>query len=77
MSTAEMKQHVIQRIQSLENDNVLQEIESLLSFYDDGEIFVLSEQQKASIDQGLKDIAEGRFITDEEANKEIEEWLKE
>ena len=76
MSTAEMKQHVIEKIQLLEDDNVLRKIEDLLSFYDD-EIFILSEQQKASIDEGLKDIAEGRFITDEEANKEIEEWLKE
>lgn len=76
MSTAEMKQHVIDKIQLLEDDSVLQEIENLLAFYDDDEVFILSDEQMSSVKQGLKDFEEGNFLTNEEANKEIEEWLK-
>ena len=76
MSTAEIKQHVIERIQSLEDDNILQEIENLLAFYDDDEVIVFTDEQKARIEQGLKDYENGDYISNEQANKEAEEWLR-
>lgn len=35
-----------------------------------------SEAQKAAIERGRKEIAEGKFISDEQANAEIEEWFE-
>ena len=39
-------------------------------------MIMLSEDQKARIDKGIRDIEEGRYLTNNEANREIDEWLK-
>lgn len=46
----------------------------MLTFYED-EMIVFTDKQKARIQKGQKDVAEARFISNEEADKEIEEWL--
>ena len=40
------------------------------------DMIVLSDDQKTKIDSGIKDIEEGRYLTHDEANREINEWLK-
>ena len=40
-------------------------------------VFILSEKQKADIKLGLRQIAEGDYITNEELEKEEDEWLNE
>ncbi len=37
---------------------------------------ILSDFQKSKIDAGIKDMETGNFLSNEDANKEIEEWLK-
>jgi len=38
-------------------------------------LFQLTEQQKLAIAEGRNQIREGKFLTDEQANLEIEQWL--
>jgi predicted transcriptional regulator len=40
-------------------------------------IFKTTPEQKKKIEQGINDIKEGRFFTDEEVQKEVDKWLKE
>ena len=39
-------------------------------------MIILSDDQKAQIDKGMRDIEEGRYLTNNDANREITEWLK-
>ena len=41
----------------------------------DVEIYKLSNEQKAAIEEAESQIRNGEALTDEEASKEIEEWL--
>ncbi len=77
MFTTKMKQDLIEKIQSLSDETVLEEVYRILEVgLHENETITLTNEQKNLIDLGLKDIAEGNFLTNEQANNEIEEWLK-
>lgn len=76
MSTSELKKQLLEKIQSTTNKNLLEvacqlfDIESIES-----EIYLLNEGQNKAISEAEAQIISGRFLTNEEANKQIEQWL--
>ncbi len=38
--------------------------------------YMLNDAQRKAIDEAREQIRNGQFLTDEEADKEIEEWLE-
>lgn len=40
------------------------------------EVYTLNESQKMAVDEARAQIEKGQFLTVEQANKEIDEWLK-
>ena len=78
MSTLEIKKMLIRKIKSLDNKDLLVEVYHILDIEkEEFDTLVLNNEQKKSILQGEKDIQNGKFLTDEEANEDIEKWLKE
>ncbi len=68
---------MIDKIQLTDDDNILEEVYRILDVStQEVDRIILSDDQTASIDEGLRDYEEGRFLTNDEANREIEEWLK-
>jgi len=39
-------------------------------------VYMLSPEKKLAIEKGLKDVAEGRVYSSEEAQKMLREWLE-
>lgn len=77
MFTNQMKQELIDKIKSITDENILEEVYRIIEVgNEDVDRIMLSNQQKESIDLGIKDIEEGNYLSNEEANQEIEEWLK-
>ena len=77
MFTNQMKQELIDKIISITDENILEEVYRIIEVGGkDIDRVVLSNQQKESIDKGIKDIEEGNYLSNEEANQDIEEWLK-
>ena len=77
MLTQELKKQLIDKIQSTDDNSILEDVYRILEVGTlDIEMVVLSNSQKKNIDQGLEDIEKGRYLTDDEADKEIKEWLK-
>jgi len=73
----DLKQQLIDRIQRTTDKGKLEEIYRLLEInFDDKEVYTLSSEQKSAIEEAQKQIKNGEFLSDEQANKEVEEWLK-
>ncbi len=71
------KKQLIDKIKHIENKDLLDEAIRLLDLEsEDIEIFKLNNEQKDAIDQARQQIKLGRYLTNEQANREIEEWLK-
>ena len=77
MSTIELKERLIEKIQITDNDNLLEEVYRLLEFdSDESDMYILNENQLAAIQESRQQIKEGKYFTDEQVNKEIDEWLE-
>jgi hypothetical protein len=76
MSTTELRKRLIDKIQKTDNENILKEAYRLLELEtEDIEIYKLSDDQKKAISEARKQIEKGQFLTNDQADKEIDEWL--
>ncbi len=76
MSTVELRKRLIDKIQKTENGTLLEEAFRLLELEsDDIEIYKLNSDQKNAVNEARHQIKNGRFLTNDQANNEIDEWL--
>ncbi len=77
MSKAAIKKELISRIEAMEDEGVLEEVYRILGINTgDIDTVVLSTFQQSTIDAGLNDIELGNTLSDDEANRDIAQWLK-
>jgi predicted transcriptional regulator len=76
MSTVELRRKLIEKIQKTENEVLLEEVYRLLELEtEDIERYKLTDEQRKAISEGRLQIKNGKFLTDDQANNEIDEWL--
>ena len=76
MSTIELRRRLIDKIQKTENGDLLAEAYRLLELETgDIEMYKLNDDQRKAINEARQQINSGQFLTNEQSNKEIEEWL--
>ncbi|WKZ59616.1 MAG: hypothetical protein QY309_17365 [Cyclobacteriaceae bacterium] len=76
MSTVELRKRLIDKIQKTQDERILEEAYRLLDLEtEDIEIYQLNDDQKKAINEARQQIKNGQFLTEEQANKEIDEWL--
>ncbi len=78
MSVAEIKSNIINEISSI---NDLKKLEDLTEFLginmSKKEVYVFSPEQRIRIEKALKQVENGEYISDEEAEKQIQKWFEE
>lgn len=75
MSTVELRKRLIDKIQKTKDERILEEVYRLLELEnEDMEMYKLNDDQKAAINEARQQIKSGLFLTEEQANKEIDEW---
>lgn len=77
MSTEQLKNLVIDRISEIEDENFLQAILTILDSNTAGGMYKLTEEQKQKVEIGLAQLDKGQIISNEDLEKEEDEWLKE
>ncbi len=75
MSTIELKNKLKDKIDSLNEDHLLEHLLEIIEFETSDKIFEIPEEHKANIEVGLAQIKAGRTITNEEVQRKIKEWL--
>lgn len=71
-----LQEILIKKISSTTDERILQEVNRLLETGADEDIYQLTPEQIEGIEESKEQIKNGQFLTNEEANKEIKEWLK-
>ncbi|WP_375578261.1 hypothetical protein ABWH96_14635 [Marivirga tractuosa] len=72
-----LKEKLIQRIQKIENEDLLKEIIDLIDFESNSkDVFQLSDNQKNAIENGIQSIESEGSHSNEEAKRIVEEWFK-
>lgn len=75
MTKTEIKQDIHSKIDLLEDDQKLENLREIVDFIVNDEEVVLSEEESAAIEEGLKDVEEGRTISYEDLKKKHSEWF--
>lgn len=76
MSTIELKERLIEKIQTTSDSDILEEVYRLLEIeQNDTAIFYFNDEQKKQIDTAQKQVQEGQYLNNVEADKEIDQLL--
>ena len=76
MTTIEIKNQVIGKINQLTDNELLMDVYKLLDdSFVESDVYKLSDLHKIAIDRAISQIDNGDFLTNDQANKEINEWL--
>jgi hypothetical protein len=76
MSTLELKKNLIQRIVEIDDVAFLKAIKKMLDSKSSSEVIAITPEIRNEIETSQKEIDKGLLISNEELEKEIEEWLK-
>tara|TARA_B100002051_G_C16551676_1_gene542912 strand:+ start:215 stop:457 length:243 start_codon:yes stop_codon:yes gene_type:complete len=73
-----LKQRIIERVNSIEDENILNEIFSLISAEKDFEtVYEFSPSELQFVNEGIEDANKGRSYSQEETEKLVAKWLQE
>jgi hypothetical protein len=76
MTTQDLKHKVIDKVNELEDENLLLDLMKLIDDNSiDNDIYQLSSNHKNAIDIAIKQIENGDYLTNEQSNKDIDKWL--
>ncbi len=76
MTAKELKKRLIHKIDQSENDDLLEEMYRLIANEEaDISVYELSEEQIKAVEEGQLQYKNGEFLTEEQADKDIDEWL--
>lgn len=77
MKTSDLKINLINRITQLKEVRLIEEIQKLLDFELDQNDYILNDSQKDRIAEAREEYKSSAYLTEDKANQDIEEWLKE
>lgn len=78
MNIVTLKKGLIDRIQAIESNALLEDVQRLLNLQEvDGtDYYQLNGEQQNVIAEARDDIENGRTFTNEQAHQDIDQWLK-
>lgn len=78
MTVKDLKQKLIRRIDQSENSELLEEMYRIIANEEaDGSLYELSEDQIRTVEEAQLQYKEGKFLTSDKADKDVDEWLGE
>ena len=77
MTVVELKEKLIAKINSTNDVELLDELSWIIDVEEPSrEPYKMSQGEIDAVREGLEQIKNGQYVSDEEANSQIEEWLK-
>lgn len=75
MTKAEIKQSIHSLVDTIEDESKLEQIQEMLGYWVNKEKVSVSPEEMEAIEEGLKDVEEGRTISYEDLKKKHSEWF--
>ena len=77
MNTIALKNIFIHQIAGIDDKSFLAAIKNIIDLKTDSTLYLTNAEQEYKIEQGLKELNIGNYITNEKLEKEIDQWLEE
>lgn len=72
-----LREKLINKIKEIDDPAILEEVSNFFELQEPESVFKLTERQKTIIEEAKDQIKNKETLSDEAANKESDEWLKE
>lgn len=77
MTTVELKNILIHKISAINDESFLNAIKTIVDTKSEKTIYKTSEEQNNQIREGINQIENGEYYTNEQVELEIDQWLSE
>lgn len=75
MTVTDIKEKLINKIKETNDPHLLEEISALFELQEPESIYELNDTQKKRIEEAKEQIKNKQTLSDEQANKDTDEWL--
>jgi len=75
MTVVELKEKIIAKISSTDNEELLDHIADIIELESTDSVYKMSLEEIKAVNEGIVQIENGQFFTNEEANKMIDKCL--
>lgn len=76
-SEIQRRNQLIAFIENAKDQNLIDEVLRMLHINFDDSVFITSMEQKQAVYEAQREVAEGKWISEEDADREIDLWLTE
>ena len=76
MAHLSLKDKIISKIRETDDPALLEEVSRLFEIQESESIYPVNEEQKKAIGEAQDQIRNNQTLTDDQADKDIDEWLK-
>ena len=76
MADTSLKDKLITKIRETDDPAILEEVSRLFELQEPESIYHVNEEQKKAINEAQEQIKNKQTLTDEQADKDIDEWLR-
>ncbi len=73
MSSAEIKEHIIESLSGIEDLDFLKQLAAIIDSRSN--IYKLSDVQQQKVNEAIADYKNGRTISHEDLDRELDQWL--
>lgn len=77
MHETTLKEKLINKLKEIDDPALLEEVSNLFELQEPETVFQVTDKQKQAIDKATDQITKGQTISNEQSDKEADEWLKE
>ncbi len=75
MPEESLKDKLINKLKEINDPAILEEVSNLFELQEPETVYHTNDQQKKAIEEAKGQIKNGQTLTDEQVNKDIDEWL--
>lgn len=75
MAVTDIKEKLINKIKETNDPHLLEEISALFELQEPESIYEVNDAQKKKIEEAKEQIKNKQTLSDEQANKDTDEWL--
>ena len=75
MADNSLKEKLINKIKETDDPSILEEVSNLFELQEPDTVYQLNDKQKKAIEEAKEQIKNNQTLTEEQANKDIDEWL--
>ena len=75
MPASDIKNRLINKIKETDDPVILEEVSALLELHEPESVYEVSDAQKKKIEQAKEQVIKNETLSDEQADKDTDEWL--